>query len=108
WAAFGAELRPGAPAVLDALGVDARVREAQLVVAGEGRLDDQSFGGKIVGELVRRARAADVPIHAVAGSSTLAEDDWQRVGLERVWVASTPAAITAAGHELGAGALDGS
>ncbi|MEY2514306.1 MAG: glycerate 2-kinase, partial [bacterium] len=55
WAAFDAELRAGACAVLDAVGVDERLRAAQLAVAGEGCIDSQSFGGKIVGELVRRA-----------------------------------------------------
>lgn len=102
WAAFDAELRPGAAAVLDALDVDVRLREAQLVVAGEGCLDEQSFGGKIVGELVRRSRAACVPIHAVVGSSKLAEENWPHVGLQRVWSASALDEIQAAGHELGA------
>ena len=102
WAAFGAELRDGAPAVLDALGVDARMRAAQLVVAGEGRVDEQSFAGKIVGELTRRARAAGVPVHAVAGSTTLAEQDWERAGLAGLRVASTLAEIEAAGRALGA------
>lgn len=101
WAALGAELRPGAPAVLDALGADARMRAAQLVVAGEGRLDEQSFGGKIVGELARRAGAAGVPVHVVAGSTTLGETEWARRGLERVWVASTVVEIEAAGRALG-------
>lgn len=104
WAALGAQLRPGAPAVLDALGVDARMRDAQLVVAGEGCIDDHSFGGKIVGELVRRAGETGVPIHAVAGSSTLAAQDWARVGLAHVWVASTLEEIAAAGLRLGASA----
>jgi len=99
WAAFDAELRPGAAAVLDALDVDARMRAAPLAVAGEGCVDEQSFGGKIVGELVRRA---GVPIHAVAGSSKLDEDDWPRLGLQRVWVASALDEIEAAAHELGA------
>jgi glycerate kinase len=103
WAAFDAELRPGAAAVLDALGVDARMRACQLVVAGEGRVDEQSFGGKIVGELVRRARAAGVPIEAVAGSTTLDAAEWERVGLRRVWTASTLEEIEAAGRSLGAG-----
>ena len=100
WAAFDAELRPGAAAVLDALGVDARMRAAQLVVAGEGRVDEQSFGGKVVGELVRRARVARVPVHAVAGSTTLGEAEWEQVGLARVWTASTLAEIEAAGRAL--------
>jgi glycerate kinase len=101
WAAFGAELRPGAPAVLDVLGVDERMRAAQLVVAGEGCVDEQSFGGKIVGELARRARAAGVPVVAVAGSTTLGESAWVAAGLERVWVASTLEEIEAAARELG-------
>jgi len=105
WAAFDAELRAGAPAVLEALGVDARMRAAQLVVAGEGCLDGQSFGGKIVGELVRRARAAQVAIHAVVGTSRLSEEEAAAAGLARVWVASSLDEITAAGRALGAAAL---
>ncbi|MDX6689359.1 MAG: glycerate 2-kinase [Solirubrobacteraceae bacterium] len=102
WAAFDAELRPGAAAVLDALGADERMRRCDLVVAGEGCVDEQSFGGKIVGELVRRSRAAGLPIHAVVGSSRLAPEDWSRSGLERVWTAPTLEAISAAARELAA------
>jgi glycerate kinase len=101
WAAFDAELRPGAPAVFDALGVDARIRAAQLVVGGEGCVDEQSFGGKVLGELVRRARAAGVPVHAVAGSTELPEARWASVGLQRVWTASTLEEIAAAGRAVG-------
>jgi glycerate kinase len=102
WAAFGAELRPGAAAVLDALGVDARMRAAQLVVTGEGCVDEQSFGGKVVGELVRRARPVGVPVHVVAGSTTLSEAQWREAGLERVWTASTLEELVAAARALAA------
>jgi glycerate kinase len=101
WAAFDAELRPGAAAVLDALGVEARMRAAQLVVTGEGCIDEQSFGGKVVGELVRRAGVIGVPVQAVAGATTLPEAQWAGVGLERVWTASTLKEIAAAGRALG-------
>jgi glycerate kinase len=107
WAAFGAELCAGAPAVLDALGVDARMRAAQLVVAGEGCLDEQSFGGKIVGELVRRAGAAGIAIHAVVGTSRLSADAAARAGLQGVWEASTLEAMTAAGRALGEACREG-
>jgi glycerate kinase len=102
WAAFGAELRPGAAAVLDALGVDERMRAAQLVVAGEGCLDEQSFGGKIVGELARRAGKAGVPIHAVVGTSMLSDAEAARAGLDGVWTATTLAEIEDAGRALAA------
>ncbi|HEV2776593.1 MAG TPA: glycerate kinase [Solirubrobacteraceae bacterium] len=104
WAAFGAQLCAGASAILDALGVDERMRAAQLVVAGEGCLDEQSFGGKIVGELVRRAGAAGVPIHAVVGTSRLSDDAAARAGLAGVWTASTLEQVRAAGRALGAAA----
>jgi glycerate kinase len=102
WAAFDAELRAGASAVLDALDVDERMRAAALVIAGEGCIDDQSFGGKIVGELVRRAHDADVPVHAVVGSSKLDEEARRRSGLQCVWIASTLDELSVAGRELGA------
>ena len=101
WAAFDAELRHGASAVLEALDADARIARAQLVVAGEGRLDEQSFGGKIVGELVRRSSAAGVPIHAVVGTSAISAEEAVAAGLARVWSASTLEAIGAAGRALG-------
>lgn len=101
WATFDAELRAGAPAVLDALRVDDRMREAQIVVAGEGCVDEQSFGGKVVGELVRRARTAGVPIHAVVGTSRLSADAAAAAGLAGVWTASTLDEIKAAGCAVG-------
>lgn len=104
WAAFGAELRPGAAAVLAALGVDERIRAARLVVAGEGCLDEGSLRGKVVGELARRAGAAGVPLHAVVGCCRLERDRAAAAGIERVWTASTLDEIAAAGERLGAAA----
>ena len=101
WAAFDAELRPGAVAVLDALGIDERMHAAQLVVAGEGCIDEQSLRGKIVGELVRRARDAGVEIHAVVGSRRLDDEQSAAAGLKRIWTASTLDEIEAAGREIG-------
>jgi glycerate 2-kinase len=45
-AALGAELVPGAPLVLDLLGVRERVRGADLVVTGEGTVDRSTWMGK--------------------------------------------------------------
>ena len=58
FAALGAELVPGAPYVLDAIGFDAVGYD--LVVTGEGRVDATSSAGKAVGEVMRRCTAAEV------------------------------------------------
>src|ERR1700750_26435 len=56
-AEIDATVMSGAAAVLDAVGFDARRRRAGAVVAGEGRIDDQSVRGKTVGEIAARRRA---------------------------------------------------
>jgi glycerate 2-kinase len=59
-AALGAELVPGAAAVLDLLGFDARLVDVDVVVTGEGRVDVTTAVGKAPGEVARRAVAAGV------------------------------------------------
>jgi glycerate 2-kinase len=98
WAALGAVLEPGAPRVLDALGLDARLAAAQAVVVGEGRLDATSADGKVVGEIARRAAAAGIACHAIAGSL----DGEPALGLASVRAASTLAELEAAGAALAA------
>lgn len=74
WAAFGAELRPGAAFVLDQLGFDARLAGADAVISGEGQLDEQSLGGKVVGTLAERCAAAAKPLHVIAGRDALGQE----------------------------------
>jgi glycerate kinase len=67
-AALGAELRPGAEVVAEAVGLRRLLEEADLVVTGEGRFDDTSLSGKVVGSVLEHATAAAVPAVVVAGS----------------------------------------
>lgn len=67
-AALGFALVPGAATVLDALGFDAALARADLVLTGEGRADASTADGKAPAEVIRRARAAGVPVVLVAGA----------------------------------------
>ncbi len=88
---------PGASWVLDAVGFDARLARVPAVVTGEGRLDAQTFEGKLVGEVAARARAAGKPVHAVVGSTALSDAEAAALGLASVTVASDLPALRAAG-----------
>lgn len=66
-AVLGARLLPGVDMVADTLGLDAAIEEADLVLTGEGRLDKQSFEGKVVGGVAARAHRAGIPCAAVVG-----------------------------------------
>jgi glycerate 2-kinase len=89
WAAHGAELVSGANYVLDLLEFDLLLGDAALVITGEGRLDEQSAAGKVVGVVAGRCRAAGVPCVAIVGQSTLTEADAAAMGLGGVIEAST-------------------
>jgi len=100
WAFRGARLFAGAAYVLDAVGFDERMRESAFVVTGEGRLDDQTLQGKIVGELATRCRQSGVPCHAVVGSNTLEPFKARILDLASVTEARTLAELRDAGGAL--------
>jgi glycerate 2-kinase len=66
-AVLGAERRSGVDVVLDLVGLDAALAGADLVVTGEGALDDQTLAGKAVAGVARRANAHGIPVVAVCG-----------------------------------------
>jgi glycerate kinase len=66
-AAAGAKLIDGFDLVADELELDELLEGADLVITGEGFLDEQSFEGKVVGGVVERAAALDVPVLVIAG-----------------------------------------
>jgi glycerate kinase len=63
-----AVLVPGAPLVVEASGFDARLAGADLVITGEGRVDEQTAYGKAPGEVAKRAQEARIPVLLIAGA----------------------------------------
>jgi glycerate kinase len=66
-AVAGARLVPGFDLVADEVDLHDRLEGADLVVTGEGFLDEQSFEGKVVGGVAGLAAGAGVPVLAVVG-----------------------------------------
>lgn len=65
--ALGAELRSGVETVLDLIGFDEHVRDVDLVITGEGNMDEQSAAGKAPVGVARRAKRYGKPVAAVVG-----------------------------------------
>ena len=61
----GAEIRSGFEIYAEATGLDALLREVDVVVTGEGAMDRQTVMGKGVGELAKRARARMIAVALV-------------------------------------------
>jgi len=97
--AHGARLVAGAAHVLDSVGFDRRLGQADIVITGEGRLDATSWCGKAVGEVARRATRAGVPCHALVGVDALPPGP-TRSRLASVREAGSPEALAAAAGAL--------
>lgn len=65
---LGGRLRPGSEIVTDAVGLDAAVSDADLVITGEGRIDGQTIQGKTPVGVARVAQRHGKPVIAISGS----------------------------------------
>ncbi|HSU36036.1 MAG TPA: glycerate kinase [Propionibacteriaceae bacterium] len=70
-ALLNASIHPGIELILALIDFEARLPGADLVITGEGSLDEQSLAGKAPIGVARAAGTAGVPVVAVAGRSLL-------------------------------------
>src|SRR6478735_588604 len=67
--ALGGRLVPGFDLVADELDLYDTIAGADLVITGEGYLDEQSFQGKVVGGVAQLAELTNTPVGAVVGDA---------------------------------------
>lgn len=78
-----AKRRAGIDVVLDLTGLAVKLQGADLVITGEGSLDEQSLGGKTPLGVAQAAAAAGVPVAAVCGRTPLTAEQLRAAGFER-------------------------
>lgn len=100
WASFGAQLKAGAPYLLDAISFDERMRSARAVIVGEGRMDHGTLAGKAPFEIATRARQSGVPAYAVTGENALDRLEARIMDLQVVLQAVDERALVRAGKQL--------
>ncbi|MET3932305.1 glycerate kinase [Arthrobacter sp. OAP107] len=84
-AALAASRRPGIDVVLEFTRLAERLAGADLVITGEGSLDEQSLLGKTPMGVARAAAAAGLPVLAVCGRTTLSPEQQQGSGFGQVY-----------------------
>nr|WP_041819013.1 glycerate kinase [Streptomyces davaonensis] len=82
---IGARFRPGIEVMLDVLGFAPALERADLVITGEGSLDEQTLHGKAPAGVAAAARAADKEVVAVCGRLALPPEALGRAGIRRVY-----------------------
>jgi len=101
-AALGGELTSGAELVLDLIGFDAEAARADLVVTGEGTVDETTFAGKAPGVVLARCSRLGVPCvlfggrvlagdaRPLSGDPSRARDDLVALGLQLAAFGGSP------------------
>ncbi|MFK4156353.1 glycerate kinase [Streptomyces fungicidicus] len=82
---LGAGFRPGIEVMLDVLGFAPALERADLVITGEGSLDEQTLHGKAPAGVAAAARAAGREVVAVCGRLALPPEALGRAGIRRAY-----------------------
>ncbi|MDQ0693268.1 glycerate kinase [Arthrobacter sp. W4I7] len=80
---LGARQVSGADYFLDLLDFNTRKNTCDVVITGEGSIDEQTLAGKLPAAVARRSGGR--PIIAVAGRSLLPRERWSEIALARVY-----------------------
>ncbi|MFD5450864.1 glycerate kinase [Streptomyces sp. NPDC127100] len=82
---LGARFRAGIEVMLDVLGFAPALERADLVITGEGSLDEQTLHGKAPAGVAAAARAAGKDVVAVCGRLALPAEALGRAGIRRAY-----------------------
>lgn len=64
---LGAEMKSGADLLLDLIDFNDKIKDADLVITGEGRADRQTLMGKLPQRILERSKRCGVPVGLIAG-----------------------------------------
>ncbi|MBN2282098.1 MAG: glycerate kinase [Candidatus Marinimicrobia bacterium] len=62
-----AQLVSGSNLVMDTINFDEKIKNADIIITGEGQYDSQTSQGKIVSEILNRAEKNNVPVYGIFG-----------------------------------------
>lgn len=78
---FQAQIVSGAELIFDLLNIEEKIKSADLVITGEGKMDNQTMDGKLISRLSSLALKYRKPLIAVCGDITLDESEKQKLGI---------------------------
>jgi glycerate kinase len=78
---LNAHLRSGIELVMDITGFEEELKTADLILTGEGKIDKQTFQGKVIDGVARLAGKYNIPILAVCGEMELKAQELKKHGI---------------------------
>lgn len=84
-ALLGAKLSPGIQIIFEAIQLKEKIKESNLIITGEGRLDQQTINGKVVSGIIKEAQKLNKPVWALCGQNSLTKAETRAFGIEKVY-----------------------
>jgi glycerate kinase len=81
---LNATIQKGVNYIIACSGLEEKMKQADLVITGEGKIDNQTFSGKVVSEVMRLAAKSDTPVVAVCGACEVPDSETRSYGLQKV------------------------
>ena len=87
---LNARLVSGINMVLDAIGFDSIIKDADLIITGEGKIDSQTLTGKTPYGVLQRAKLQGIPVVAIGGSVQLEPEETEAAGFASILQTTPP------------------
>ena len=87
---LNARLVSGIDMVLDAIGFDSIIKDADLIITGEGRIDSQTLTGKTPYGVLQRAKRQGIPVVVIGGCVLLGPEESNTAGFAALLQATPP------------------
>jgi len=81
---FNIEFRSGIEFIMDFIGLETLVRGSDLIITGEGKMDEQTLSGKVVKGVADLSRKHTKPLIVVVGKNELSDDKTRALGVNKV------------------------
>lgn len=82
---FDSKLQMGIETVLDTVGFDQVIEDADMIFTGEGKIDTQSLRGKVVIGVAKRAKKKNVPVTVIVGGADAGIDEAYEMGVSSIF-----------------------
>lgn len=82
---LNAQLASGIDLVMQLASAEDHIRNCNVVITGEGKIDEQSLYGKVVSGVASLAKKHNKRLFAVCGSASIEPSQLNRMGFERVY-----------------------
>lgn len=81
---LNAEIKSGTKTLVDITGLEKKIKNSDLIITGEGKVDKQSISGKLIEGICEIAQKYAVPVWIICGIYELSTDELSNLGVQKI------------------------